>query len=124
MVEVKDSGTGLSAENQLQLFDNVVQFHANAQQGGGGSGLGLWISKKILDLHGGEIGVCSLGEGLGSMFYFSIPLCTAPSVNILDMSTRSAPSVRVGPLVNQRCILPEMHTPTGAKYAVEDVVAG
>ena len=119
MVEVRDSGTGLSAENQLQLFDNVVQFHANAQQGGGGSGLGLWISKKILDLHGGEIGVCSLGEGLGSLFYFSLPLSPSHAVNMADLSSsRSAPSVRG----NQRRVLP-LGAPTAAKYAIDDAGA-
>lgn len=75
-VEVKDGGPGLSVENQSKLFHNVVQFHAKAQQGGGGSGFGLWISKKISDMHGGEIGVRSDGEGdgIGSTFYFNVPL--------------------------------------------------
>lgn len=44
VVEVIDSGAGISLENQKKLFNSVVQFHANAQQAGGGSGLGLWIS--------------------------------------------------------------------------------
>jgi signal transduction histidine kinase len=73
-VTVKDSGVGISAENQLRLFGEGVQFHANAHQGGGGSGLGLWISKKIVELHGGSIGAQSEGEGTGTLFFFSIPL--------------------------------------------------
>ena len=44
LVEVTDSGVGLTAENQSKLFTNIIQFNANVQQGGGGSGLGLWIS--------------------------------------------------------------------------------
>lgn len=67
---VQDSGPGISLENQKKLFNNVVQFHANAQQGGGGSGVGLWISKKIADLHGGTISVHSDGEGHGARFTF------------------------------------------------------
>ena len=43
-VSVRDNGTGISAENQSKLFANVIQFNARVQQGGGGSGLGLWIS--------------------------------------------------------------------------------
>ena len=44
VVEVIDSGAGISLENQKKLFNRVIQFHANVQQAGGGSGLGLWIS--------------------------------------------------------------------------------
>jgi signal transduction histidine kinase len=64
-VEVVDSGHGISLENQRKVFNEIVQFHANTQQGGGGSGLGLWISKKIVDLHGGRVGLFSEGEGTG-----------------------------------------------------------
>ena len=44
-VTVKDSGAGLSAENLGRLFGEGVQFNANGLQGGGGSGLGLFITK-------------------------------------------------------------------------------
>lgn len=81
-VEVKDGGFGLSLENQRKLFHNVVQFNAKSQQGGGGSGFGLWISKKIADMHGGEIGVHSDGEGTGSTFYFTIPLYEPPQSKV------------------------------------------
>jgi signal transduction histidine kinase/ActR/RegA family two-component response regulator len=73
-VVVRDSGFGISAENQQKLFNEIVQFHANTQQGGGGSGLGLWISKQIVALHGGKVGVYSEGEGHGTEFYFELPI--------------------------------------------------
>ena len=41
---------------------------------GGGSGFGLFISKGIVDLHNGEIGVFSEGEGKGTTFWFSVPM--------------------------------------------------
>ena len=44
-VEVVDSGAGISKENQQKLFGRYVQFNSNKLQAGGGSGLGLWISK-------------------------------------------------------------------------------
>ena len=44
-VEVVDSGAGISKDNQQKLFGRYVQFNPNKLQGGGGSGLGLWISK-------------------------------------------------------------------------------
>lgn len=44
-ISVRDSGPGLSAENLKHLFREGVQFEPNRLQAGGGSGLGLWISK-------------------------------------------------------------------------------
>lgn len=77
-VEVQDSGHGISAENQLRVFKDVVQFHANAQQRGGGSGLGLWISRKIAELHGGRVGLRSAGEGHGCTFFVELPAFSTP----------------------------------------------
>ena len=73
-ISIKDTGFGISLENQKKVFNEVVQFHANAHQQGGGSGLGLWISKRIIDLHRGKVGLLSEGEGFGSTFYFDIPV--------------------------------------------------
>ena len=81
-VEVEDTGAGICPANIDKLFHNVMQFNANTLQGGGGTGLGLWISKKIIDLHGGTIGVRSAGEGLGSTFYFTLPIIERESDEI------------------------------------------
>lgn len=81
-IEVIDQGYGISPENLKKLFREVIQFEAKAQQGGGGSGLGLWISKKIVDLHHGKIEARSEGLGHGCTFYIEIPLidsATQPS---------------------------------------------
>ena len=72
-VEVRDSGPGISLLNQQKLFNSIVQFNPKLLQDGGGSGIGLWVSKGIIDLHGGIIGVESQGEGFGSTFFFEIP---------------------------------------------------
>ena len=71
-IEVKDSGHGIALENQHKVFNEVVQFHANKQQGGGGSGFGLVICRKIVELHGGRVGLVSEGEGKGSMFFVEL----------------------------------------------------
>ena len=73
-LEVKDTGHGIAPENQHKVFNQIVQFHANKQQGGGGSGIGLWISKKIVELHGGKVGLQSEGEGKGCTFFLELPL--------------------------------------------------
>ena len=48
IISCKDSGAGLSKENLSQLFKEGVQFKANELQGGGGSGLGLFITKGVI----------------------------------------------------------------------------
>ena len=73
-VEVRDTGAGISSSNQKKLFGQYVQFDANKLQKGNGSGLGLWISKGITELHGGLIGAFSEGEGKGSTFYVELPV--------------------------------------------------
>lgn len=74
VVEVIDTGCGISKANQEKLFTHPIQFHAKTQQSGGGSGLGLWISKRLMDLHEGYIKVHSDGEGLGSKVTVQLPL--------------------------------------------------
>jgi signal transduction histidine kinase len=72
-VSVTDQGVGISPENQSKLFNNFVQIHSNILQEGKGSGLGLFICKKLVELHGGTIGVKS-ELGAGSIFFFTIPV--------------------------------------------------
>ena len=74
-VEVTDTGVGLAKESQEKLFKEIIQFDARANQGGGGSGLGLWLSKSLVTLNGGAIGVWSKGLGHGSTFFVEFPLC-------------------------------------------------
>eukprot|EP01034_Spumella_vulgaris_P030978 gene30978-38281_t len=87
-VAVQDTGPGISQENIPKLFGQYVQIDAKKLQGGKGSGLGLWLSKSIVEMHGGYMGVSSDGEGMGCNFYFEIPCYTAEEV--LDPSTGSA----------------------------------
>jgi PAS domain S-box-containing protein len=70
---VKDTGIGISKENQTKLFQKFTQADSSTTRKFGGTGLGLTISKKLSELMGGEIGIES-EEGKGSTFWFIIEL--------------------------------------------------
>ena len=77
IISVEDTGIGITEEEKSQLFK---QFGKIERYGKGwdvdieGSGLGLYISKKIIELHRGKIWVESEGINKGSKFYFSLPI--------------------------------------------------
>ena len=58
-VSVTDTGIGIRAEDLSSLFQKFVQLEDGKSVSGGGTGLGLMISKKIIDAHGGKIGLSS-----------------------------------------------------------------
>ncbi|KAF2107500.1 putative histidine kinase HHK12p [Lophiotrema nucula] len=73
MVAVKDTGIGISAEDQAKLFERFRQATPKTQENYGGSGLGLFISRKLCQLHGGDVGVSSMdGEGSTFGFFFKV----------------------------------------------------
>jgi signal transduction histidine kinase/CheY-like chemotaxis protein len=82
VVEVTDTGAGISEGNQSRLFKEIVQFNPEKLQAGGGSGLGLWITRGIVDLHDGTISASSGGEGMGSSFCVEIPMLRWPPIII------------------------------------------
>ena len=70
-IAVSDSGPRLTTSSKSRIFNEDVEFGNKVAVG---SGLCLWISKKIVELHDGNIGVYSEAESQGSTFYLDIPL--------------------------------------------------
>ena len=73
-VMIKDSGVGIAPKEAKNLFSKFVRGSGIARVEPNGSGLGLFIAKKITEGHGGKIWAESEGEGKGSTFQFKIPL--------------------------------------------------
>jgi CheY-like chemotaxis protein len=73
-ITVVDDGAGLSDEQLNDICKEGVQFNVNTLQAGGGSGLGLFISKGIVEQQGGTMTVTSEGLGKGATFVIELPL--------------------------------------------------
>jgi PAS domain S-box-containing protein len=75
-LNVSDHGVGVPAHEQEHIFEEFVQLGDNKQRTGG-AGLGLPLSRKLVRLHGGDIGVRST-PGQGSTFWFTLPVGHIP----------------------------------------------
>lgn len=85
-ISVKDSGVGISKDNLSRLFKKFSRLDNSyiAASSSGGTGLGLYISKSLVDLMKGKIWVISEGEGQGTTFSFSLPVATPGLVQEAD----------------------------------------
>jgi CheY-like chemotaxis protein len=100
-VSVTDTGIGIQPEQQTRLFDSFQQASASVSRRYGGSGLGLFISKQLVELMGGKISVTSQ-FGKGSTFEFWVDL--QPS-NSTDAYMETAPPVQLEPLAGTRILV-------------------
>ena len=72
-ISVADTGVGISAENRALVFERLYQDPNAVDSSRKGLGLGLFIAKELINLHGGRIWVAS-EQGNGSTFSFTLPL--------------------------------------------------
>ena len=105
VVEVNDSGIGIEPEALSRIFNAFEQAERSITQQFGGLGLGLAISKALVEMHGGRIEAHSEGRGKGATFRVRLPL-TAPAGRPRSARARRAPRHAVRPL---RILLVEDH---------------
>jgi len=76
LVEVGDTGRGIAADHHELIFREFAQVDSSASRAHHGTGLGLTIARRFVELHGGRIWVES-ELGCGSRFFFTLPCATA-----------------------------------------------
>jgi two-component system, OmpR family, sensor histidine kinase BaeS len=73
VIEIKDTGQGIPSQEILKIWDRFYRVEKSRARKTGGSGLGLYIAKQIVDSHDGEIKVNSI-ENKGSTFFIYLPM--------------------------------------------------
>ncbi len=105
VLEIKDSGLGIPADQVGNLFQMFTQLPHTASRSQGGLGIGLALVKNLVELHGGSVGVLSEGAGKGSTFFVQLPLDLAPPMH----QPRQLPQQRlpVTPVARRRVLVVE-----------------
>ena len=95
-ISIRDSGAGLAPEQVAQLFQpfNRLGKEASAEEG---TGIGLVVSKRLVDLMGGTIGADSI-VGVGSVFWIELSLAKAPQLAVLaaERAALAPPKIAAG----------------------------
>ena len=75
LISVKDSGIGIPPDKLEAVFQEFTQVDVSTTRKAGGTGLGLPISRRLVEMHGGRLWVESTGvHGEGSVFFVEMPL--------------------------------------------------
>ena len=106
VVNIKDTGIGIHPQTLLRIFDAFEQGGPETTRRFGGLGLGLAISKAIVDLHGGTISAHSDGIGHGSIFTVTLLTVAAP------VQVAVAPTLAGSGTTSLRILLVEDHPDT------------
>jgi PAS domain S-box-containing protein len=76
IVRIRDNGPGIPASMLTEIFASFRQVDTSLSRSQAGLGIGLWLAKQIVELHGGTITACSDGAGKGSEFIVTLPALT------------------------------------------------
>lgn len=79
LVSIRDNGIGISPHRLEQVFEMFSQEEPALSRARGGLGIGLSLTRRLIELHGGMVSASSEGEGQGSVFTVRLPLAQAPA---------------------------------------------
>ena len=80
-IQVRDTGIGIKEDFLPYVFDRFRQSDASSTRSHGGLGLGLSITRHLVEMHGGTVAAASEGEGRGAVFTVLLPLAAQPAAN-------------------------------------------
>ncbi|HET7143166.1 MAG TPA: ATP-binding protein, partial [Anaerolineales bacterium] len=87
LISVKDTGIGITTDNLEAVFQEFTQLDTTTTRKAGGTGLGLPISRRLINMHSGRLWAESTGiDGEGSTFFVTLPI----EANINENATLTA----------------------------------
>jgi signal transduction histidine kinase len=95
LIEISDNGAGISAELLPRVFDLFVQGDRTLDRSLGGLGIGLSVTRQLIEMHGGRVEADSPGLGGGSTFRLWLPLIDRPGSLAGDLAEPRQPPRRV-----------------------------
>jgi PAS domain S-box-containing protein len=97
VVEVSDNGVGIPADMLDSIFDLFTQVGRTLDRAQGGLGIGLYLVRSLVELHGGSVSAASAGPGCGSAFAIRLP-CLRPEAPPAPEAAHSEPVATPGGL--------------------------
>jgi PAS domain S-box-containing protein len=101
IISVKDNGLGIETSLLSHIFEQFGQVDSSAHKASGGLGVGLYLSRALVDLHGGVIDVSSAGLGKGAEFIVRLPLREGSS----NAAQENAGTVPQSPISAKRILI-------------------
>ena len=100
VIRVQDNGIGIEPDMAARIFDMFVQAENGDRRPNGGLGIGLALTRKLIEMHGGTITVSSAGLGKGAEFEIRLPLSAAQS-----NQAAAAPVLNRAPAATRRVLI-------------------
>ena len=119
-IEIQDSGIGIPEDKQHALFHAFSQINQHDQHNSSGTGLGLVICQRLVDLMGGKIGVHSIPQQ-GSTFWFDVPIMPALARNLPLPTLATHCLVLMQPLYHAQLVVQQLRNIGANAYAVDNL---
>jgi signal transduction histidine kinase/CheY-like chemotaxis protein len=122
-IAIEDTGVGIARSELAKIWDLFYQVESPLRRRHGGSGLGLTMVRRLVELHGGVVRAESEGEGRGSRFTFTLPVAVEP-VRAETVDDTGVPLERILTGRNVLIVEDEKENQELLRAVVEDVLGG